>query len=145
MLGKTIELCILSVAIQGKFKVIIKNDVSEYRGIVKYMGQRLYARRSKMIRRLILDVLKPHRPNVVEVSEALSHLEGVEGVNIIINEIDQQVENAKVIVAGTSISFDSIKKKLEEFGATIHSIDEVAAGKRIVEEVTTPQDQSARM
>jgi hypothetical protein len=99
----------------------------------------------KMIRRLILDVLKPHKPNVVEVSEALSHLEGVEGVNIIINEIDQQVENAKVIVVGISISFEAIQKKLEEFGATIHSIDEVAAGKRIVEEVTTPQDSSARM
>ncbi|KON33856.1 hypothetical protein AC477_01080 [miscellaneous Crenarchaeota group-1 archaeon SG8-32-1] len=99
----------------------------------------------KMIRRLILDVLKPHKPNVVEVSEALSHLEGVEGVNIIINEIDQQVENAKVIIVGVSISFEDIQKKLEEFGATIHSIDEVAAGKKIVEEVTTPQDSSARM
>ncbi|MGD9131022.1 MAG: DUF211 domain-containing protein [Candidatus Bathyarchaeota archaeon] len=98
-----------------------------------------------MIRRLVLDVLKPHKPSVVEVSEALSHLEGVEGVNIIINEIDQQVENAKVIVAGTEISFEDIKKKLEEFGATIHSVDEVAAGKRIVEEVRTPQDSSARM
>ena len=98
-----------------------------------------------MIRRLILDVLKPHKPNVVEVSEALSHLEGVEGVNIIINEIDQKVENAKVIVAGSSISFEAIRKKLEEFGATIHSIDEVAAGKRIIEEVKTPQDSSARM
>jgi hypothetical protein len=99
----------------------------------------------KMIRRLVLDVLKPHKPSVVEVSEALSHLNGVEGINIIINEIDQQVENAKVIVVGVSISFDEIRKKLEEFGATIHSIDEVAAGKMIVEEVTTPQDSSARM
>ncbi len=98
-----------------------------------------------MIRRLVLDVLKPHNPNVVELSEALSHLEGVEGVNVIIYEIDQQVENAKVIIAGSSIDFESIKKKLEEMGATIHSVDEVAAGKRIVEEVKTPQDRSARM
>ncbi len=98
-----------------------------------------------MIRRLVLDVLKPHKPSVVEVSEALSHLNGVEGVNIIINEIDQQVENAKIIVAGISIDYEEIRSKLQEFGATIHSIDEVAAGKRIVEEVTTPQDQSARM
>ncbi len=98
-----------------------------------------------MIRRLVLDVLKPHKPSVVEVSEALSHLNGVEGVNIIINEIDQQVENAKIIVAGISINYEEIRSKLQEFGATIHSIDEVAAGKRIVEEVTTPQDQSARM
>jgi len=98
-----------------------------------------------MIRRLVLDVLKPHNPNVVELSEALSHLEGVEGVNIIIYEIDQKVENVKIIVAGSRIDFESIKKKLEEMGATIHSVDEVAAGKRIVEEVKTPQDKSARM
>ena len=98
-----------------------------------------------MIRRLVLDVLKPHNPSVVELSEALSHLEGVEGVNVIIYEIDQKVENAKVIIAGSSIDFESIKKKLEEMGATIHSVDEVAAGKRIVEEVKTPQDRSARI
>ena len=98
-----------------------------------------------MIRRLVLDVLKPHNPNVVELSEALSHLEGVEGVNVIIYEIDQKVENVKIIVAGSSIDFESIKKKLEELGATIHSIDEVAAGKITVEEVKTPQDKSARM
>lgn len=98
-----------------------------------------------MIRRLILDVLKPHKPSVIEVSEALSHLSGVEGVNIIMNEIDQQVENTKIIIAGSSLNFEDIKNKLEEFGATIHSVDEVAAGKRIVEEVITPQDRSARM
>ena len=98
-----------------------------------------------MIRRLILDVLKPHKPSVVEVSEALSHLEGVEGVNIIMNEIDQQVENAKIIIVGNPLNFEEIKSKLKELGATIHSVDEVAAGKRIIEEVMTPQDRSARM
>ncbi len=102
-------------------------------------------RSSKMIKRLVLDVLKPHNPSVVELSEALSHLEGIDGVNVIIYEIDQQVENVKIIIAGTSIDFENIKKRLKEMGATIHSVDEVAAGNRIVEEVGTPQDKSARM
>lgn len=98
-----------------------------------------------MIKRLVLDVLKPHKPSVVELSQALSSLEGIDGVNIIIYEIDQQVENAKVVIAGNSIDFDVIKNKLKEMGATIHSVDEVASGKRIVEEVRTPQDRSARI
>jgi hypothetical protein len=98
-----------------------------------------------MIRRLVLDVLKPHKPGVVELSEALSRLDGIEGVNVIIYEIDQQVENAKIIIVGNSINFESIKEKVEEMGATIHSVDEVAAGKIIVEEVKTPQDISARV
>jgi len=99
----------------------------------------------KMIRRLVLDVLKPHNPDVIELSETLSRLEGVEGVNIIIYEIDQEVENAKIIIGGNNIDFESVKKKLEEMGATIHSVDQVAAGKRIVEEVRTPQDRFARV
>jgi len=92
-----------------------------------------------MIKRLVLDVLKPHSPGVIELSEALSKLEGVEGVNI----IDQHVENAKIIIGGNRIDFESVKKKLEEMGAAIHSIDQVAAGEKIIEEVRTPQDRSA--
>ena len=99
----------------------------------------------KMIRRLVLDVLKPHEPSVIDLSLGLSKLEGVEGVNTITYEIDQQVENVKVTIAGNNIDFENVKKKLEEMGATIHSVDEVAAGKRVVEEVRTPQDRSARM
>ncbi len=98
-----------------------------------------------MIRRLVLDVLKPHKPSVVELSVALSNMDGIEGVNVLVYEIDQQVENVKVIIAGNSIDFDVVRKKLEEMGATIHSVDEVAAGRRIVEEVRTPQDRSARI
>jgi len=98
-----------------------------------------------MIKRLILDVLKPHNPNLIELAEALSNIEGVEGVNAIVYEIDQQVENAKIIIAGNSIDFENVKKKLEEMGATIHSVDEVAAGKIVIEEVRTPQDRSARI
>jgi hypothetical protein len=98
-----------------------------------------------MIKRLVLDVLKPHNPSVIEVSQELSELNGVEGVNVIIYEIDQKVENAKVIIAGNKLDFEMIRKKLEELGATIHSVDEVAAGEKIIEEVRTPQDNSARI
>ncbi|MFQ6065212.1 MAG: DUF211 domain-containing protein [Candidatus Bathyarchaeia archaeon] len=98
-----------------------------------------------MIRRLVLDVLKPHNPGIVQLSKELSELEGVEGVNIVTYEIDQKVENVKIILGGNSISFEEVKKKLENLGAVIHSVDEVAAGARIVEEVRTPQDKSARL
>jgi len=98
-----------------------------------------------MIRRLVLDVLKPHNPSIVDLSKELSELDGVEGVNIITYEIDQKVENVKIILGGSNIDFETVKKKLESLGAVIHSVDEVAAGTRIVEEVGTPQDKSARL
>jgi hypothetical protein len=98
-----------------------------------------------MIRRLVLDVLKPHNPGIVELSKQLSELDGVEGVNIVTYEIDQKVENVKIILGGNNINFEEVKNKLESLGAAIHSVDEVAAGARIVEEVKTPQDKSARL
>lgn len=48
--------------------------------------------------------------------------------------ITNSVESAKGIVVGSLITFESIKQKQEETGATLHSVDAVAAGKRIVEE-----------
>jgi hypothetical protein len=98
-----------------------------------------------MIRRLVLDVLKPHNPGIVELSKQLSELEGVEGVNVVTYEIDQKVENVKIILGGNNIDFETVKEKLESLGAAIHSVDEVAAGRRIIEEVRTPQDRSARL
>lgn len=98
-----------------------------------------------MIRRLVLDVLKPHNPGIVELSNQLSELDGVDGINIVTYEIDQEVENVKIILGGEDISFETVKKKLESLGAAIHSVDEVAAGRKIIEEVRTPQDKSARV
>jgi len=111
----------------------------------KYSLPPLYASRSRMIRRLVLDVLKPHNPGIVDLSKELSELDGVEGVNIITYEIDQKVENVKIILGGSNIDFKMVREKLESLGAVIHSVDEVAAGTRIVEEVGTPQDKSARL
>jgi len=96
-----------------------------------------------MIRRLVLDVLKPHDPSKIELSEKLSKLKGINGVNIITIEIDKNVENVKIVLEGRNINFKKIEKIVEDAGGAIHSIDEVAAGKKLIEEVRTPQDISA--
>ena len=93
-----------------------------------------------MLRRLVLDVLKPHTPSILDLSTKLSKLKGIDGVNIITIEIDKEVENVKIVLEGSDIRFNKIKKILEESGSAVHSIDEVAAGKKIIEEVETPQD-----
>jgi len=43
------------------------------------------------IRRLVLDVLKPHNPSIIHLADDLSELEGVEAVNVSIYEMDQRV------------------------------------------------------
>lgn len=92
------------------------------------------------IKRLVLDVLKPHKPSLIELSQRLSSLKGVEGVNCSLDEVDQETETVKVTIEGSSIAYDSVEAALRELGAVIHSVDEVAAGKRLIEDVRTMQD-----
>ncbi|MGD8996857.1 MAG: DUF211 domain-containing protein [Anaerolineae bacterium] len=92
------------------------------------------------LRRLVIDVLKPLEPSIVEMVQILAELEGVDGVNISIYEIDRRVENAKLTVEGHNVPYQQIIQMIEENGGAVHSIDEVAAGKVLIEDVITPQD-----
>ena len=92
------------------------------------------------LRRLVLDVLKPLDPSISELAQLLADLEGIDGVNISIYEIDRRVENAKVTVEGPDLRYEAIANLIEENGGAIHSIDEVAAGEVLIEDVITQQD-----
>jgi hypothetical protein len=91
------------------------------------------------VRRLVLDVLKPLEPTIIELAQQLSELSGVEAVNISIYEIDRRVENAKITIEGADILYENVLKVIQENGGTMHSIDEVVAGKIIIEDAVTPQ------
>ena len=79
------------------------------------------------IRRLVLDILKPHYPLTVEYAKALSELEDISGVNLSLYEVDQQTENVKITIEGDDLDYERIKEVIEELGAVIHSIDEILA------------------
>ncbi|HDN83643.1 MAG TPA: hypothetical protein ENG50_04695 [Candidatus Altiarchaeales archaeon] len=89
------------------------------------------------ILKVVLDVLKPHNPDIVTLAKELASLPGVEGVNISVYEIDKEVENVKITIKGKFSDMDKIKEKVAKFGGTIHSIDEVVAGKKDVKEEET--------
>ncbi|MFB6181050.1 MAG: DUF211 domain-containing protein [Candidatus Nanohalobium sp.] len=91
------------------------------------------------IRRLVIDVLKPHQPSIVEISQELADMEGVEGVNTSLLEVDEDVKNVKVTLEGR-VDFKKVKERIEDSSGSIHSVDEVAAGEKMVEKVGTPQD-----
>ncbi len=92
------------------------------------------------LRRLVIDVLKPLEPSIIHLAQDLADFEGVDGVNISIYEIDRRVENAKITVEGQNVPFQDILRLIEQNGGAVHSIDEVAAGKVLIEDVITPQD-----
>ena len=95
---------------------------------------------AKGLIRIVLDILKPHEPTIPSFAKFLSELSGVDGVNVTLMEIDKETENVKVTIQGNDLSFEEIGEAIEQYGGSIHSIDEVVAGKKLVEEVTTPQD-----
>jgi uncharacterized protein len=92
------------------------------------------------IRRLVLDTLKPHDPSIIEMADQLSDLDGISAVNISIYEMDRKVENAKITIEGESISYEIVSELIEEMGGAIHSVDEVAAGRHIIDDAETLQD-----
>ena len=92
------------------------------------------------IKRIVLDVLKPHHPGLIELAESLSSLPEVNGVNISLSEVDQDTETVKIVMEGSDIDFENVKRVLREYDAVVHSVDNVVAGQEIVEDVETPQD-----
>ena len=92
------------------------------------------------IRLLVLDVLKPHQPSIIDLSILLSELTGVDGVDITVYEIDSKVENVKITIEGKHINYEDVRKVIEDEGASVHSIDKVSSGKVLIEEAQTHQD-----
>ena len=93
------------------------------------------------IKRLVLDVLKPHEPTNVEVASAIGDLQDVDGVNLSLYEVDQQTENVKITVEGTNVNYSLVLQTIENLGGVVHSVDEIIAGKKLVEEDETLHDR----
>ena len=93
-----------------------------------------------VIRRLVLDTLKPLDPSIIEYAHQISELPGVDAVNISIYEVDRKVENAKITVEGRDIQYPVLEALIRELGGSVHSIDEAVAGKSIIDDASTPQD-----
>lgn len=92
------------------------------------------------IRRLVLDTLKPHEPSIIKMADEIGDLEGISAVNISIVEVDRKVENAKITIEGDKVNFEQVALLIEELGGSIHSVDEVVAGKMIIDDAVTLQD-----
>lgn len=88
------------------------------------------------IRRLVLDVDKAiARPSVPELAESISDVPGVETVNITVTEIDIETVGFNVTIEGQNLSYAGLVQAIEQVGAVVHSIDQLVAGDRIVEEI----------
>jgi hypothetical protein len=85
------------------------------------------------IKRLVLDVDKGiGSPSVLELARAIGSVESVDAFNITVTEIDLETVGMDVAVEGVDVDYEALLRAIERAGAVVHSIDELAAGDRIV-------------
>ncbi len=84
------------------------------------------------IKRLVLDVLIPISYPTNELAKNLAKLEGVEGVDVLILEVERKVETAKITIEGDNLNFEDLKQSIESAGASLQSLDRITCGKRLV-------------
>ena len=97
------------------------------------------------VTRLVLDVLKPHDPPLAEFTARVCDVESVDGATASLIELDTDVQNVAVTVAGDAIDVDATEAEIERLGGTVHSVDRVSCGDRPTgrpsDEVTGPGDR----
>lgn len=77
------------------------------------------------VKRLVLDVLKPHQPNALEFAEALAALGGDYQVVLRVIEVDERTESTLITLTGKALDYAAIEARIGDLGGSVHSIDEV--------------------
>ena len=77
------------------------------------------------VKRMVLDVLKPHQPNALEFSQAIAEAGDDYRVHLIVLEMDKSTETVQIELEGAAIDFDLIQDAITNMGGSLHSIDEV--------------------
>ncbi len=77
------------------------------------------------IKRIVLDVLKPHHPNALDLAQAIAALGPDYRVGLKVTAVDEKTESAEVTVEAGMIDFEGVKNAITAMGATVHSIDAV--------------------
>ncbi len=77
------------------------------------------------IKRIVLDVLKPHQPNALEFAKLIAELDENYNVKVTVEEVDEKTESIIMIIEADDIHFDGVAKTISNMGGSVHSIDEV--------------------
>jgi hypothetical protein len=77
------------------------------------------------VKRVVLDVLKPHQPNALEFSRNIAASGPDYHVRLTVMEMDENTETVQMVVEGGAIDFDTLQSTINSMGGSLHSIDEV--------------------
>ena len=77
------------------------------------------------LKRLVLDVLKPHQPNALEFSCNLAEVGNDYHVVLTVIEVDENTETIQIVIEGSDINFEAIQSAITSMSGSLHSIDVV--------------------
>lgn len=77
------------------------------------------------ITQLVLDVLKPHEPDVAVFARHLANISPGLQVTLRVVEIDDKTQTLEIHIAGDDLDLVAISAAIGDMGASLHSIDEV--------------------
>ena len=77
------------------------------------------------VKRIVLDVLKPHQPNALEFAQAISIVGDDYRVCLTVVEMDEKTETLQLEIEGRSVDLQAIESAISAMGASLHSIDQV--------------------
>lgn len=80
-----------------------------------------------ILKRMVLDVLKPRQPSIVEFATALAELGEGYRVAVKVDEVDDRTESVMVTVEGNELDLEVIQERIMALGGSLHSIDEIEA------------------
>lgn len=81
------------------------------------------------IRRVLIEALKPRETPLVELSQAICSIAGVEECDIVVTDVDVKTETIKLTVRGPNIEYEGISKIMQEYGMSIKGVDEISVSK----------------
>lgn len=77
------------------------------------------------VKRVVLDVLKPHQPDALAFCSELAGLGDDYRVCLKVEEMDEDTQTLQLEISGEDIQLDTIESAIANMGASIHSIDQV--------------------
>jgi len=78
-----------------------------------------------LLKRLVLDVLKPHQPNALEFSRKLAAVGLDYHIVLTVIEVDEKTETIQLVIEGNDIDFEALQNVITSMSASLHSIDVV--------------------
>ena len=77
------------------------------------------------VKRIVLDVLKPHSPSALEFSTSIAEVGNDYHVHLTVIEMDENTETLQIIIESEAIDLEAIQSAIDGMGGSLHSIDEV--------------------